>query len=305
LTGSYEDRLMLGKPVAASVIDGLASAIPGFAEKHRPPRLTVIIVGEDPASQVYVGMKVKTARKCGIDSDLIELPASTPEEDILARLDSLNEDEGIDGILVQMPLPGHMDQQKVIERISPSKDVDGLHPFNLGRLAADSPGLVPCTPLGITVMMDHYGVDTAGKHAVIVGRSILVGKPMALLLAMKAKGGNATVTICHSRTSDMASITRTADILVAAVGSPKMITGDMVKEGVAVFDVGINRVEDETAKKGYRIVGDVDFESVAPLASLITPVPRGVGPMTVAMLMKNTYLAARMALGADDYGEPR
>ena len=305
MTSGYEEKLMLGKPVAALVIEQLASEIPGFAEKHRPPKLTVIIVGEDPASQVYVGMKVKTARKCGIDSELVELPEATPEDELLARLDRLNEDTGIDGILVQMPLPGHIDQQRVIERISPDKDVDGLHPFNIGRLAADSPRLVPCTPLGITVMMDHYGIDAAGKHAVVVGRSILVGKPMALLLAMKAKGANATVTICHSRTSDMAAITRSADILIVAVGRPGMITGDMVKEGVAVIDVGINRVADASAKKGYRLVGDVDFETVAPKASLITPVPRGVGPMTVAMLMKNTYRAARMALGADDAGEPR
>ena len=296
---------MLGKPVAESVIELLASEIPAFARKHRPPRLSVIIVGEDPASQVYVGMKIKTSRRCGIDSDMIELPASTPESDLLQRLDQLNDDQNIDGILVQMPLPGHMDQQKVIERISPDKDVDGLHPFNIGKLAADRPRLVPCTPLGIIVMLDHYGIETAGKHAVIVGRSLLVGKPMALLLAMKAPGGNATVTICHSRTSDMASITRTADILIAAVGSPGMITGDMVKDGVAVIDVGINRVEDASVKKGYRLVGDVDFESVMPRASRITPVPRGVGPMTVAMLMKNTYKAARMALGADDAGEPR
>ena len=305
MIAGFEDKLMLGKPVAASVIEQLALEITGFAEKHRAPGLTVIIVGEDPASQVYVGMKVKTARKCGIASELVELPASTPEDELLARIDRLNEDAGIDGILVQMPLPGHMNQQRVIERISPDKDVDGLHPFNIGRLAADTPRLVPCTPLGITVMMDHYGIDPAGKHAVIVGRSILVGKPMALLLAMKAKGANATVTICHSRTSDMAAITRTADILIAAVGRPGMITGDMVKDGVVVIDVGINRVEDESAKKGYRLVGDVDFDTVAPKASLITPVPRGVGPMTVAMLMKNTYRAARMALGADDDGEPR
>jgi methylenetetrahydrofolate dehydrogenase (NADP+)/methenyltetrahydrofolate cyclohydrolase len=248
---------------------------------------------------------VKTAGKCGIDSDLIELPVDTTEADLLVRIDRLNADAYVDGILVQMPLPGHIDQQKVIERVSPGKDVDGLHPFNIGRLAADRPRLVPCTPLGITVMLDHYGIDTAGKHAVVVGRSILVGKPMALLLAMKAKGGNATVSICHSRTSDIAAITRTADILIAAVGSPQMITGGMVKEGVVVIDVGINRIDDETAQRGYRLVGDVDFESVAPKASLITPVPKGVGPMTVAMLMKNTYLAARMALGADDDGEPR
>lgn len=300
-----DEKLMLGKPVAKSVIEHLASEIYAFARKHRPPRLTVIIVGEDPASQVYVGMKIKTSRKCGIDSDMIELPASTSESDLLKRIDRLNDDQNIDGILVQMPLPGHMDQQKVIERISPDKDVDGLHPCNIGKLAADRPRLIPCTPLGISVMMDHYGIETAGKHAVIVGRSILVGKPMALLLAMKAPGGNATVTVCHSRTSDIASITRTADILIAAVGSPGMITGDMVKDGVAVIDVGINRVEDASAKKGYRLVGDVDFESVMPKASRITPVPKGVGPMTVAMLMKNTYQAARMALGDDDAGEPR
>ncbi len=300
-----DEKLMLGKPVAESVIEYLSSEIPAFTRKHRPPRRTVIIVGEDPASQVYVGMKIKTARRCGIDSELVELPVSTPESDLLGRLDRLNKDPDIDGILVQMPLPGHMDQQKVIEKISPDKDVDGLHPFNIGKIAADRPRLVPCTPLGITVMMDHYGVKTAGKHAVIVGRSILVGKPMALLLAMKAPGGNATVTVCHSRTSDMASITRTADILIAAVGSPGMITGDMVKDGVAVIDVGITRVEDASAKKGYRLAGDVDFESVMPRASKITPVPKGVGPMTVAMLMKNTYQAARMALGADDAGESR
>ena len=305
MNSGHDEKLMLGKPVAASVIEQLVAEIPGFAARHRPPRLAVIIVGEDSASQVYVGMKVKMARKCGIDSDMIELPATIPESELLGHLDRLNEDQDIDGILVQMPLPGHIDQQTVIERVSKDKDVDGLHPFNIGMIAADRPRLVPCTPLGITVMMDHYGIETAGKHAVIVGRSILVGKPMALLLAMKAPGGNATVTICHSRTSDMESITRSADILIAAVGSPGMIKGDMVKEGVVVIDVGINRVEDASAKKGYRLLGDVDFESVAPKASLITPVPKGVGPMTVAMLMKNTYQAARMALGADDAGEPQ
>ena len=300
----HEEKLMLGKPVAESVITRLASEIPDFAAGHRPPKLTVIIVGEDPASQVYVGMKVKTARRCGIDSELVELPASTPQEELLSILDRLNGDDLVDGILVQMPLPEHMDQQEVIEGISPLKDVDGLHPFNLGRLAADRPRLIPCTPLGITAMMDHYGVETTGKHAVIIGRSILVGKPMALLLARKTEKGNATVTICHSRTSDMAEITRTADILIAAVGKPKMITGDMVKEGAVVIDVGINRVDDAEARRGYRLVGDIDFASVAPRSSLITPVPKGVGPMTVAMLMQNTYLAARMALGAED-GEPR
>jgi methylenetetrahydrofolate dehydrogenase (NADP+)/methenyltetrahydrofolate cyclohydrolase len=305
LTGENDEKLMLGKPVAESVIEKLSNSILTFTQKHRPPRLTVIIVGEDPASQIYVGMKVKTAGRCGIESDLIELPASTSEVELLRTLQGLNRDQGIDGILVQMPLPAHMDQQRIIESISPDKDVDGLHPFNIGKIAADKPRLVPCTPLGITVMMNHYGIEVEGKHAVIVGRSILVGKPMALLLAMKAPGGNATVTVCHSRTADMGAITQTADILIAAVGKPGMITADMVKDGAVVIDVGINRIEDTSKKKGYRLVGDVDFGSVKPKSSMITPVPRGVGPMTVAMLMKNTFTAAQMMLGVNDAGEPQ
>jgi methylenetetrahydrofolate dehydrogenase (NADP+)/methenyltetrahydrofolate cyclohydrolase len=304
LNGESDGRLMLGRPVADKVIGDLSSEVAVFSAEKRPPRLTVVIVGEDPASKVYVGTKVKVAAKCGIESDLIELPESVPEGELLELITRLNDESGIDGILVQMPLPDHISQQKVIERISPSKDVDGLHPCSIGRIASEKPGLVPCTPLGISVMMDHYGVETAGRHAVIIGRSVLVGKPLALLLSMKSRHGNATVTICHSRTVDLASITRSADILIAAAGSPGMITGDMVGDGAVVIDVGINRVDDPGRKKGYRLAGDVDFESVLPVVSKITPVPGGVGPMTVAMLMKNTYRAARMALGAEDDGEP-
>ncbi|MDD3642080.1 MAG: bifunctional methylenetetrahydrofolate dehydrogenase/methenyltetrahydrofolate cyclohydrolase FolD [Candidatus Krumholzibacteria bacterium] len=296
------DGLILGKPIADAILEDLAGSIAEFGRLFRPPKLAVVIVGEDPASRVYVGTKVKVAARCGIHSSLVELPESTGQGDLLGLLDSLNADEGTDGILVQMPLPAGIDQQTVIERISPAKDVDGLHPFNLGRLAAGSPRFVPCTPAGIAVLLDAYEVSTRGRHAVVVGRSVLVGKPMALLLAAKGPGGDATVTICHSRTGGLASIVRTADILVAAVGSPRMITGEMVKEGAVVIDVGVNRIDDASAKRGHRLCGDVDFDSVRLRASLITPVPGGVGPMTVAMLMKNTYQAARWALGAGHDG---
>jgi len=297
-----DDGLIRGKPVAEGILEDIAGRVGEFSRRLRSPKLVVIIVGEDPASQVYIGMKVRAAARCGIDSSLIELPASTVQGELLGLLESLNADAGTDGILVQMPLPEGIDQQTVIERISPDKDVDGLHPFNLGRIAAGSPRFVPCTPAGIAVLLDRYGVETRGRHAVVVGRSVLVGKPMALLLASKGVGGDATVTICHSRTEDLAAIVRTADILIAAVGSPRMITGEMVREGAVVIDVGVNRVDDPGAPRGYRLCGDVDFEAVRPRASLITPVPGGVGPMTVAMLMSNTYQAARWALGAGHDG---
>jgi len=292
--------LILGKPVADEILEQLAVEITDFSASFRPPRLAVVIVGENPASQVYVGMKIKAAARCGIESSLIELPASVGRADLLELLDTLNADAGTDGILVQLPLPAGIQQQEAIERISPAKDVDGLHPYNLGRLAADKPCFVPCTPAGISALLERHGVETAGRHAVIVGRSVIVGKPMALLLAAKRRGGNATVTICHSRTTSLAELTKSADILIAAVGVPGMITANMVRRGAVVIDVGVNRIEDPAAPKGYRLCGDVDFESVRPRASLITPVPKGVGPMTVAMLMKNTYQAARRALGAED-----
>lgn len=295
-------KLIDGKAIAESVLAGVAAGTSAFSRNRRAPFLAVVIVGEDPASQAYVRSKVKAAERCGIASTLIELPAAVEARDLLDRLDRLNADSGVDGILVQMPLPRHIDQQEVIERISPAKDVDGLHPYNIGRLASDKPRFIPCTPFGILELLSRSGVRPEGRRVVVVGRSILVGKPVALLLARKHASGNATVTICHSRTNGLGSVTREADILVAAIGAAHAITGDMIKEGAVVIDVGMNRVSDETATKGYRLTGDVDFESAYPRASLITPVPGGVGPMTVAMLMRNTLQAARWAHGVRDEG---
>ena len=297
MTDAADPKIIDGKATSLEILAELADEIAPFAREFRPPHLAVILVGEDPASQVYVRGKMRSAEKCGIDSTQMTLPADTPEETVLGRIDALNADEGIDGILVQLPLPGHIDQQRVIERIDPSKDVDGFHPYNLGRLAADKPLFVPCTPYGIRELLTRYGVSTEGKNVVVIGRSIIVGKPMALLLARKGGSGNATVTICHSRTSDLGGIASKADILVAAIGRARFVTGDMIKEGSVVIDVGVNRVDDPKAKKGYRLVGDVDFDIAYERASLITPVPGGVGPMTRAMLMKNTFLAAKMARG--------
>jgi methylenetetrahydrofolate dehydrogenase (NADP+)/methenyltetrahydrofolate cyclohydrolase len=296
------DGLILGKPVADAILEDLAARIEVFGRQLRPPKLAVVIVGEDPASQVYVGMKVKAAARCGIDFSLIELPVSVAQEELLEVLDSLNSDDGTDAILVQMPLPDGIDRQSIIERIAPAKDVDGLHPFNLGRLTAGSPRFVPCTPGGIAVLLEAYGIRTRGRHAVVVGRSMLVGKPMALLLSAKGPGGDATVTLCHSRTDDLTTVVRSADILIAAIGSPRMIKGEMIKDGAVVIDVGVNRIDDPNSPRGYRLCGDVDFDSVRQRTSLITPVPGGVGPMTVAMLMRNTYQAARWALGAGHEG---
>lgn len=296
--------LIDGKAVSETVLERVAEESARFAAAFRPPHLAVIIVGENPASQAYVKSKVKAAGRCGIDSILIELPEETEEGTLLERLERLNADPGVDAVLVQMPLPGHMDQQRVIETVSPAKDVDGLHPYNLGRLAADRPRFVPCTPLGIMELLSRYNVRTAGARAVVIGRSVLVGKPMALLLSRKHRTGDATVTLCHSRSADLAAAAREADILVAAVGRANAIGPEMVKEGAVVIDVGINRIADSASPRGYRICGDVDFDSVRPKASLITPVPGGVGLMTVAMLMRNTLQAAAWARGADHEGYP-
>ncbi len=294
------NKIIDGKKIAKEVLSELAVEVDSFRRDYRPPKLAVIIVGEDPASEIYVGMKVRASAKCGIDSDLVEMASDISEEYLLERLKRLNSDPGIDGILVQLPLPAHIDKQNVIERISPDKDVDGFHPYNLGRILSDKPRFIPCTPLGIQVLISKYGVKAEGRNVVIVGRSLIVGKPMAMLLSAKSNSGNATVTICHSRTKDLSRVTVKADILIAAVGKANMITGDMVKGGVVVIDVGVNRVDDPETKRGYRLEGDVDFDSVQPKASLITPVPGGVGPMTVAMLMQNTLQAARWARGESD-----
>ena len=262
------------------------------------PGLSVVLVGDDPASAVYVRSKGKACEEAGMRGETIRLPAETSEDALLAQVDRLNADPNVHGILVQMPLPRHIAADKVIRRIRPEKDVDGFHPVNVGKLSiGERDGFVPCTPAGAIELLVRSGVETRGKDAVVVGRSNIVGKPMAALLMQDAPGGNATVTVCHSRTSNLAGHIRRADIVVAAIGKPEMITGDMIKPGAVVIDVGINRVNDAAVPKGYRIVGDVHFASAREVASLITPVPGGVGPMTIAMLMTNTVRAAAQIAG--------
>lgn len=284
--------LIDGKEVAASVRAGLLKEIEELKSQGKTPGLAVVLVGEDPASQVYVGSKVKACAELGIYSQKWALPAETPQDELVALIHQLNADDRIHGILVQSPPPPHIDEEAVILNIDPRKDVDGFHPANVAKLVLeDEEGFVPCTPLGCMELLKSYGIETAGKHAVVIGRSMIVGKPMANLLV--AKKANATVTIAHSRTKDLPGLCRTADIIVAAVGRPEMVNADYVKEGAVVLDVGINRIADESRPRGYRIVGDVDFEAVKDKCSYITPVPGGVGPMTIAMLMANTVKACR------------
>jgi len=288
-------ELLEGKPMASAIKDEVARAV--AALEGRRPTIALVRVGEDPASRVYVKSKAKACEECGIESRGVHLPEDTSEARVLEVLREFNEDPTVDGILLQLPLPDHMDPDRCIRTISPLKDVDGFHPENLGLLASGKPRYVACTPAGIRQMLLRSGVETSGRRAVVIGRSVIVGMPMLLLFSLKGEGGNATATLCHSRTKDIAAVAREADILVAAMGKPHFVTADMVKEGAVVIDVGINRVDDPSAKKGYRIVGDVDFERVAPKASLITPVPGGVGLMTVAMLMSNTLDAYRVHAG--------
>lgn len=289
-------RLIDGNAVARQVREDVAREVAELAAQGIVPGLTVVLVGDDPASAVYVRNKGKASQEVGMKSDTIRLPASTSQDELLALVDRLNADPAVHGILVQMPLPKQIDPASVIRRIAPTKDVDGFHPVNVGKLLiGEKDGFAPCTPAGVQELLLRYGVDTRGKHAVIVGRSNIVGKPMAALLVQQGPGADCTVTICHSKTKDLGAITRQADILIAALGRPEAITGDMVKPGAVVIDVGINRVDDASAPKGYRLVGDVQFEAARERASLITPVPGGVGPMTIAMLLKNTARAARQA----------
>lgn len=287
--------LIDGKKVAADVRARLVKEIEELKAAGHTPGLAVVLVGEDPASQVYVGSKVKACAELGIYSQKWALPAETPQEQLVELIHQLNADDRIHGILVQSPPPPHIDEEAVILNIDPRKDVDGFHPANVAKLVLeDESGFVPCTPLGCMELLAAYGIPTAGKHAVVIGRSMIVGKPMANLLV--SKKANATVTIAHSRTADLPGLCRTADILVAAVGRPEMVTADYVKPGAVVLDVGINRIEDATKPRGYRIVGDVDFESVKDSCSAITPVPGGVGPMTIAMLMANTVKACQQLI---------
>jgi methylenetetrahydrofolate dehydrogenase (NADP+)/methenyltetrahydrofolate cyclohydrolase len=290
-----QSRMLDGKSVAAAVLDECRTEVEALKSRGTTPGLAVVLVGDDPASHVYVGSKVRTCGELGIFSRKIELPATTTQDELLKVVRNLNADSAIHGILVQSPPPKHINEEEIIRAIDPHKDVDGFHPENVAKLALEDPtGFVPCTPAGCMKLLEVAGVETNGAEAVVVGRSMIVGKPMALLLV--SKKSNATVTIAHSRSRDLPAICRRADILVAAVGRPEMVKANWVKPGAVVIDVGINRVADPSKKFGYRLTGDVAFEEVAPLCSAITPVPGGVGPMTIAMLMKNTLQAARQSL---------
>ncbi len=285
-------QLIDGKAIAAQVRGEIREAVSAWtAQGHRPPCLRVVLVGEDPASASYVRGKQKAALEVGIDAETLTYESDISEAELLRVIDRLNRDAGVDGILVQLPLPAHIDEQKVIYALDPDKDVDCFHPANVGRIMIGEPRFLPCTPAGIMEMLRRTGIETRGARAVIVGRSNIVGKPMANLLMQK--GVDATVTVCHSRTRDLPAITREADLLVAAIGRAHFITADMVRAGAAVIDVGINRVEDASRPRGYRLVGDVDFDAVREKAGWITPVPGGVGPMTIAMLLRNTLKAAQ------------
>jgi len=288
--------IISGKDIAEEIRVELKDKVAELQSNGVIPGLAVVLVGEDPASQVYVRMKGKACEELGIYSETMRYPADLPERTLLQVIDELNENSKIHGILVQLPLPKHINETRVLERIRPEKDVDGFHPVNVGRMLIGDPGFLPCTPHGIQELLIRSGNDPGGKHVVVVGRSNIVGKPVAAILMQKKNGANATVTVCHSRTRDLPGMCRQADILVAAMGVPEFIKEDMVKEGTVVIDVGVNRVDDPSAKRGYRLVGDVDFERVKEKASAITPVPGGVGPMTIVMLMKNTILSAERTL---------
>jgi len=291
-------QIIDGKAIAAEIRDEMKAELAALKSEHNlVPGLAVVLVGEDPASQVYVRMKKKACDELGVMSLEHRMPADTPEQNLLELVAELNADERVHGILVQLPLPDHIDETKVLMAIRPEKDVDGFHPINVGKMLIGEPGFLPCTPHGVQVLLNRSGVDPAGKHVVIVGRSNIVGKPVAAILMQKKDGANATVTVCHSRTKDLAEVTRQGDILIAAIGRAKLITADMVKPGAAVIDVGVNRVEDSTKKSGYRLVGDVDFDAVREVAGYITPVPGGVGPMTITMLMANTLESAKRFAG--------
>ena len=285
-----------GKETAARSLAGTSKEIKDLRDRGVVPGLAVVLVGEDPASMAYVRSKDKTCRELGMHSRKIALPPETPQERVLEVVAELNADPAIHGILVQSPPPAHIDEQAVVRAIDPRKDVDGFHPLNVAALAMDDPAaLVPCTPLGCLELLQAYDIPVSGARVVIVGRSLIVGKPMALLLLRK--GTDATVTVAHSRTKDLPAVARSADIVIAAIGRPKFLGAEHVRDGAVVIDVGINRVEDPAASRGYRLVGDVDFDAVAPKCRAITPVPGGVGPMTIAMLMRNTVRACRNITG--------
>ena len=290
-------KILDGKALAEEIRGEVATGVAEMQQKHGvTPGLAAVLVGDDPASAIYVRNKRRACDEVGMVSDTFLMPADSTNEQVLARVQALNKDPRFHGILVQLPMPPQIDERLIIESLDPTKDVDGLHPLNVGKLAQGRADFVPGTPAGIQQILLRNGHDPAGANVVVCGRSDIVGKPMALLLMQRADGANATVTVCHTRTKNLAEITRQADILVAAIGRPSAITADMVKEGAVVIDVGINRVDDASQKRGYRLEGDVDFNAVSKKASAITPVPGGVGPMTIAMLLVNTLTATRLSI---------
>ena len=290
-------KLIDGRQISETIRKGLSEEIKELKANYGiVPGLAVVLVGENPASQVYVRMKKRACEEIGIYSEEYVLDAEVSEQDLLNIVEKLNKDSKIHGILVQLPLPKHINENLIILTIDPNKDVDGFHPVNLGKLLIGQKTFLPCTPYGIQKMLSYSGIKTEGAHVVVVGRSNIVGKPIANMLLQKKENANATVTICHSRTKDLASITKQADILIAAIGRPEMITADMVKKGVTVIDVGTNRVKDSSKKSGYKLVGDVKFDEVSKKAAAISPVPRGVGPMTISMLLSNTVESAKNTL---------
>jgi methylenetetrahydrofolate dehydrogenase (NADP+)/methenyltetrahydrofolate cyclohydrolase len=290
-------RIIDGVALGKTIREEVAAETARLRASGVVPGLAVVLVGENPASKAYVGSKEKACQEAGMRSVKVTRPAEIPESELLAIVDQLNADPTIHGILVQLPLPKHMNTEKVLLRVNPAKDVDGFHPINVGKLVIGDPtALRPCTPWGVIQMLLRNGIETRGAHAVVVGRSTIVGKPMANLLIQQGPGGDATVTVCHSRTRDLPSVCRSADILIAAIGKAEFVTRDMVRPGATVIDVGINRVDDPSRPKGYRLTGDVEYGPVAEIASAITPVPGGVGPMTIAMLLANTLQAVRQTV---------
>lgn len=290
-------QLIDGKKTAADIKAEIKAEVEQIvANGGKRPHLAAILVGHDGGSETYVAAKVKACEECGFKSTLQRFESDIDEETLLAKIDEFNRDSDIDGFIVQLPLPKHIDEQRVIRAVDPNKDVDGFHPVNVGRMALGLPTFVSATPAGIMELLKRYDIPTRGKKCVVLGRSNIVGKPMAILMMQKTNPGNATVTVCHSATPDIASVTREADIIIAALGQPGFVTADMVKPGATIIDVGTTRVPDATRKSGWRLCGDVDFDNVAPLCSFITPVPGGVGPMTICSLMRNTLLAAKGAV---------
>ena len=286
-------QIIDGKSTSLKVQEEIASKVESrVSSGGKRPHLAAVLIGDDPASKAYVGHKVKACNNVGFESSLVERGSDITEEEVLKIVDDLNNDDSIDGFIVQLPLPSHIDPVKVIEAVSPEKDVDGFHPVNVGKMSLGLPTFKPATPAGVMTLLEHHGIKTEGLHAVVVGRSDIVGNPMSALLRSNTEPGNCTVTQCHSKTKDLISHTLQADLLITAIGKPHFITEDMIKEGAIIVDVGINRISDPSRKSGSRLTGDVDFENVAPKCSWITPVPGGVGPMTIATLLQNTLQAA-------------